>query len=110
MLDRTVDPGYVRIPDRTAGGLEEIAVPPLALATSGLCTFALGDVLDDAEHARRPRLVLPHVALAVYDPHLAVRPRHAVLDVVARAAALRLGRRPADHLPIFRVDEMLPVA
>src|SRR5207253_6482931 len=110
IVDRTLDPGEVRLPDRNAGGLEDVAVPPLALAHLRLCTFALGDVLDDAEHARRPRLVLPHVALAVYDPHLAVRPRHAVLDVVARAAALRLGRRPADHLPIFRVDEMLPVA
>ena len=110
LVDRTLDPGEVRLPDRHAGGLEDVAVSLLALAHLRLCAFALGDVLDDAEHARRPRLVSPDVALAVYDPHLAVRPRHAVLHVVARAAALRLGRRPAHHLPVFRVDETPPVA
>src|SRR5207245_1084468 len=96
------------LPTLHPGGLEDITVPTLALAYFRLCPFPLGDVLDGAKDASRPgRFVCPQVALAVDDPQLAVRLLHAVLHVVARAAALRLRRGPPHDLPVFRMDELL---
>ena len=108
IVDRILDSGEVLLPDGDPGGLEYVAVSPLALAYFRLCPLPFGNVLDDAEDASRTgRLASSHVALAVDGPHLAVAARDAVLHVVAGAAPLRLRRRPHHGLPILRMDEIL---
>src|SRR3977135_3770757 len=85
-----------------------LAVSPLALAQIFFAPLALGDVLDNAEHAARPAcLVASHIAPTMHEAHLAVGPNHPILHVIRRAAALRTVACVSDALPIFRVDQRL---
>jgi hypothetical protein len=66
------------------------------------------DVLYCAEDAPRPARLVPHyITLTMNNAHLAARPNHAILFVVARSAGDQLRRLFGHFLPIFRVDEFL---
>ena len=98
------------VPGPTAGLGEPLRFSQISLAPpQGLLgVSALGDVLDRAEHAAGPaRLVPRHLALAVDDAHLAVRPNHAVFHIVTRATTQRLRHCPDHDLLIFRVGQLL---
>src|SRR4051812_44793388 len=108
LFDRGVNPGEIFFPDRYSGRLEDIAISLRALLQRPLCLLALGDVLDGAEHPAGPiRLVLCHIALAVDDAHLAIRPNDAVLHVVALAAGECFRDRGHDPWPVFGMNELL---
>ena len=79
---------------------------------SRACVFRLpqlGDVLHDAELAKGTAGLVPRdVALAVHHAHRAVRPHHAVFDVVARTAAQRPVARGRGVLPVLGMDQAQP--
>src|SRR5260370_40662562 len=73
-----------------------------------LAPFALGDVLHGAEHAAGPaRLVSDHIAHTADEPHLAVRPDHAVFHVVPQPAPTGLRHRGRPHLTGCGVEALL---
>src|SRR4029078_5833504 len=63
----------------------------------------------DCAHVPRVqvRLVLCHIALAVDDAHLAIRPNDPVLHVVALAAGECFRHRSHDAWPVFGMNELL---
>src|SRR3979490_477953 len=85
-----------------------LAVSPLALAQIFLALLALGDVLDNAEHAARPAcLVGRHIAPTMHDAHLAAGPNHPILHVIGRAGTLRTHPCASVAPPVPRVDQRL---
>src|SRR5437660_323756 len=69
--------------------------------------LALRDVLDHAEHPRRPCPLAPgDVGLLMHPAHGAVRADDAVVDPVMAAAADSRLTRPSDRLPVVGMDEL----